>query len=390
MLKIALTGPTGSGKSTLAHKLRSYGAYIADIDDIIKTYLQTNDTVINVFHSEFGPTFIKEGQINLRLMYELFSKDPFSYSRFHKIIHPFIERAATELYKQAKKSNFKYFVLVAPYVVEDKNSLNRKFDFIVSVECSKENQINRLIKRTNLNKKNICDLIGLDSLSSQRKLQANLTVLNNSNFKHIEMLASHINNSIQKIGKTKKIFNLKSAILSILFFSGFSGALSAAPCINTLPNCDPNISYSPSREYESKIYGGFKWSLNEGIKPEAVLGFRYAQVSSGANTKGADISVSAKWNDHPELSKFRVKYFNGNNSIQPEVGIGYDMQKGLFIGAGVNAPYLNLGVDYAVSSERKFDPYLMIHTLKKYSKPSLDKNYSCPAPYIFNGTNCIL
>jgi hypothetical protein len=72
------------------------------------------------------------------------------------------------------------------------------------------------------------------------------------------------------------------------------------------------------------------------------------------------------------------------------VGIGYDMQKGLFIGAGVNAPYLNLGVDYAISSERKFDPYLMIHTLKKYSKPSLDKNYSCPAPYHFNGINCVL
>ena len=54
MLKIALTGPMGSGKSTLADKLRSYGAYIADIDDIIKTHLQTNDTVINVLHSEFG------------------------------------------------------------------------------------------------------------------------------------------------------------------------------------------------------------------------------------------------------------------------------------------------------------------------------------------------
>ena len=34
------------------------------------------------------------------------------------------------------------------------DALKIKFDFIVSVECSKENQINRLIKRTNLNKKN--------------------------------------------------------------------------------------------------------------------------------------------------------------------------------------------------------------------------------------------
>ena len=213
---------------------------------------------------------------------------------------------------------------------------------------------------------------------------------NDSNFKHVEILAARINNSIQKIRNTKKIFSLKKAILSMLFFSGFSGALSAAPCLLTPPLCDPNISYSFNREYDSKIYGGLKWTLNEGLKPEAVLGFRYAQVSSSAKTKGADISVSAKWNDHPELSKFRVKYFNGNNSIQPEAGIGYDIQKGLFIGAGVNAPYLNLGVDYAISSERKFDLYLMIDTLKQYSKPSLIKNYSCPAPYIFDGTNCAL
>lgn len=387
MLKIALTGPMGSGKSTLAGKLRSYGAYVADIDYIIKTHLQTNDTLINVLRSELGPTFIKEGQINLRLMYELFSKDPLSYSLFHKIIHPFIETTATELYKQAKKSNFKYFVLVAPYVVEDKNSLNRKFDFIVSVECSKENQINRLIKRTNLSKKNISDLIGLDSLNPERKLQANLIVQNDSNFKHVEMLASKINNSILKIGRSKKFFNFKGAILSILFFSGFSGSLSHAACIQT-NICDANISYLSSTEYDSKIYGGLKWSLSEGIRPEVLIGFRYAQVSSGAHTKGADISVSAKWTTQAELSKFRLKYFNGNNSIQPEIATGYDLKKGLFVGASVNTPYLNLGVDYAISSDRKFDPYLMVDTLNNYSKPSLIKINSCPAGLTFNGINC--
>ena len=290
MLKIALTGPMGSGKSTLADKLRSYGAYIADIDDIIKTHLQTNDTVINVLHSEFGPTFIQEGQINLRLMYELFSRDALSYSRFHKIIHPFIETAAAELYKQAKKSNFKYFVLVAPYVIEDKNSLNRKFDFIVSVECSKENQINRLIKRTNLSKKNLFDLIGLDSLSYQRKLQANLIVQNNSNFKHVEMLASHINNSIQKIGNTKKIFNLKRAILSMLFFGGFSGALSAAPCINTLITNGANLTISSNCD-DLNLNGANIVTINAGVTISSSSAGGFAAVNSGASNSLINIGT---------------------------------------------------------------------------------------------------
>ena len=366
MLKIALTGAMGSGKSTLATMLKSYGAYIADVDDILKTYLQKNDPVLKILLSEFGPSCIQDGKINIGLMYALFYRDPLSYNRFHSIIHPYIERTASKLYKEAQKSNFKYFVLVAPHVVDDRYPINRKFDFIISVDSSKENQIDRLIKRTNLNRKTLLDLSGLDSLSPKRKLQADLIVQNDGNFKNLEILANQIHTSILKIKTSNQFFNLKRWALSLVFFTGFSGSLSHAACIATLPlTCDPTNSQSSN----SKIYGGLKWKFGESFKPETVFGFRHAKVDSSGDTDGVDVSISAKLFNGLELGKFRFKYFNGNDELQGELGGGFDFNKGLFSGISVHAPYSNLGIDLLPFTKDKIEPYLQVDTIKGNRKP---------------------
>jgi dephospho-CoA kinase len=366
MLKIALTGAMGSGKSTLANILKSYGAYIADVDDILRTLLQDNDPVTNILLSEFGPDFIQDGQINVGLMYEFFSRDPLLHDRFHSIIHPFIERAATKLYKEVQISNFKYFVLVAPHIVEERSSLHRKFDFVVSVDSLKENKIDRLIKRTNFNRKTLLDFLELDSLSQHRKLQADLIVKNDGDLKNLTILANQMHTSILKLNTSNKLFNLKKIVLSLVFFTGFSGSLSHAACITTLPfTCDSTISQSSN----SKIYGGLKWTFGESFKPEAILGIRHFKVDSTGDTDGADLSISATLVNGLELGKLRAKYFNGNDDVQGEVGGGFDFNKGFFTGIGVHAPYSNLGIDLIPYAKDRVEPYLQLDTIKGNRKP---------------------
>ena len=48
---------------------------------------------------------------------------------------------------------------------------------------------------------------------------------------------------------------------------------------------------------DNRVYAGLKWSLSGGIKPEAVLGFRHANINSSGDTDGGDISISAKFMD---------------------------------------------------------------------------------------------
>ena len=135
---------------------------------------------------------------------------------------------------------------------------------------------------------------------------------------------------------------------------------------------------------DNKFYAGFKWTLNEGIKPEAVVGFRSARINPSSYTNGGDISISAKFIDKFELGKLRAKYFSGINTAQAELSGGYDFTKGLFTGVSVNAPYINLGIDYLIKAkESRFEPYAMLNSLGKYHKPTSTETATCPDGYPF-------
>ena len=122
---------------------------------------------------------------------------------------------------------------------------------------------------------------------------------------------------------------------------------------------------------DNRVYAGLKWTLNEGIKPQAVLGFRHARTKSNGNTDGGDVSISAKIIDGFQLGKLRAKYFDGKDKVQGEVGGGFDFTKGLFAGVGVHAPYSLIGLDlHPFINENKLEPYIQIDTIKRYKKPT--------------------
>ena len=120
---------------------------------------------------------------------------------------------------------------------------------------------------------------------------------------------------------------------------------------------------------DNRIYAGLKWTLNEGIKPQAVIGYRHARTESNGDTDGGDLSISAKIIDGFQLGKLRAKYFNGKENVQGEVGGGYDFTKGLFAGIGVHAPYSTLGIDFLPLAKDRFEPFIQIDTIGRYRKP---------------------
>jgi hypothetical protein len=122
---------------------------------------------------------------------------------------------------------------------------------------------------------------------------------------------------------------------------------------------------------DNRAYAGLKWTLNEGIKPQAVIGFRHVKTESNGDTDGGDLSISAKFIDGFQLGKLRAKYFNGKENTQGEVGAGYDFMNGLFAGVGVHAPYSNIGVDLLPTAKDKIEPYFQLDTIKKIDKPIL-------------------
>lgn len=122
------------------------------------------------------------------------------------------------------------------------------------------------------------------------------------------------------------------------------------------------------RSSNDQVYAGLKWTLNEGMKPEVLLGVRHEDMSAGGHTYGGDVSLSAQFIDGFKMGQAKIKYLNGSNNIQGEVGTGYDFTHGLFLSGGMNGPYMNLGADYLIKQKDKaLNPFLMLDTLKNKS-----------------------
>ena len=139
----------------------------------------------------------------------------------------------------------------------------------------------------------------------------------------------------------------------------------------------------------NQVYGGLKWTLGSGSKvPEVVVGHRktnvdlvvslsplnnYMDIDSDElsldGVNGYDISFSINL-EELKLSAIRAKYFDGDASTQNELSIGWDLRKGVFIGAGFGAAHSTIGVDYSLRSsdtQSAFSPYITLNSLEKTS-----------------------
>ena len=184
------------------------------------------------------------------------------------------------------------------------------------------------------------------------------------------------------------MITLKNNIALLGFFAMLPASMALAGFIAPPPPTVTTIG--ASKDTVNRGYAGLKWTLGQGLTPAVVVGLRRATVKSNGDTRGGDISFSFNLAGGPKPDKLRVKYFDGREKVQGEVGAGYDFSKGVFAGIGVQGPYANLGVDYLFTQGARWEPFFMLNTLKKYDKPSGGTTtLSCPSPFVLSGETCV-
>ena len=136
-----------------------------------------------------------------------------------------------------------------------------------------------------------------------------------------------------------------------------------------------------SHAVDEKFHVGLNWTLGGSIVPDAVIGFRHANVDSNGKTHGSDLSLSIPLT-HISLGKLKVQYFEGHINALGEVGLGYDFDSKNFLAtARAQVPHFYFGSDYVFGSG--FHPFVGI-TSEKLSKPASIEATTCPVSYTFN------
>ncbi|CCV64058.1 probable Dephospho-CoA kinase [Alteracholeplasma palmae J233] len=142
---IGLTGGIATGKTTVSNYLENKGYYVIDSDKIVNELMNTDEILneMKKFH------VVENNTINRKALADIIFTDSKKREKINQIIHP---KVFNEIEKRITAyQDLKPIFIDMPLLIE--TGYYKKVDAILLVYTTKNIQIERLMKRNNLNQK---------------------------------------------------------------------------------------------------------------------------------------------------------------------------------------------------------------------------------------------
>lgn len=152
MLTVGLTGGIASGKSHVTAILQELGCNCIDADQIARLVVEPGQPAYDEIVSEFGQDILQEdGTLDrARLGTIVFSNED-RRLRLNAIVHPRVHDYQQKWLESVAASNPQAIAIIDAALMIESGGY-RKFDKLVVVHCSKQAQLERLMKRNGLSK----------------------------------------------------------------------------------------------------------------------------------------------------------------------------------------------------------------------------------------------
>ena len=182
-LVIGLTGGIGSGKTSTAKFFADLGINVIDTDEIAHKLTQTKGAAISSIQKSFGNNFITvHGALDRNKMRDLVFSDNASLRQLEAILHPLIRKETVRLIELTSSP---YIVIVVPLLLET-GSYRDIVQRILVVDCDKENQVARAIKRSGLNIQKVHAIMDTQVSRQERLEQADDVIVNNMDILNLQ------------------------------------------------------------------------------------------------------------------------------------------------------------------------------------------------------------
>lgn len=141
MKLIGLTGGAGSGKSTVATMFGELGAVIVDADEATHAVYAPGRPGFDAVVAEFGPEFVRDGEIDRARLGALVFRDPDARKRLNAIVHPLVRAWMAE--RTAEAADAEVVIHDVPLLFE--NGLQGLYSGTVLAYAPAEVQLRRLV-----------------------------------------------------------------------------------------------------------------------------------------------------------------------------------------------------------------------------------------------------
>jgi dephospho-CoA kinase len=170
MLIVALTGGIASGKSVVSSILEELGCYIHHTDRVAHEIMEPEKPAWKKIVAHFGEKILnKDKTINRSRLGKIIFSDKKEQNFLNELIHPLVLKKKKEtIEKLEKEGTNTIFVSEAALTIEA--GFTDFFDKVVVVYCKKEVQIERLIERDQISRKDAIKKL-MSQMASEEKLK---------------------------------------------------------------------------------------------------------------------------------------------------------------------------------------------------------------------------
>lgn len=188
---IGLTGPTGSGKSAFAEYLEKKGFIIISADKIAREVTAPHSVCLKTLAAAFGNRILNDdASLNRKALAKIAFSSKESTFLLNDITHPFIYLKVLKNAKEYIEKGNTNIIYDAPLLFESNGDL--MCDYVISVLCSKEKRIKRIMLRDSITEEQAAQRISAQHSDEFYTKSSDYCVCNNSDLENLYLQADKI------------------------------------------------------------------------------------------------------------------------------------------------------------------------------------------------------
>ncbi|MFW2607336.1 dephospho-CoA kinase [Aliarcobacter butzleri] len=176
---IALTGGISTGKSTVCNLLKLHGFLTIDADKIAHKLLDENSSEIEEM---FGKEYVENGKVLRKELGKIIFSNEENKLKLEALLHPLIKEEIIKESKIYEEQNKPYFVDIPLFFEKMHYPISKS----LVIYTPKELQIQRLMKRDNIDEKEAKLKISNQMDIEEKRKLANIVIDNSKDLKHLQ------------------------------------------------------------------------------------------------------------------------------------------------------------------------------------------------------------
>jgi dephospho-CoA kinase len=204
MLVIGLTGGMCCGKTTVSSMFAELGCLIIDADLISRKLVEPGEPSYKQIVRFFGKEILhKDRTLDRKKLGAIIFEDPAKRKLLNSILHPSIIKEEERLIREARDKGTHKIAIVSAALMIEAGSY-KAFKKIIVVHCSRELQIERIMKREKVSRREAIQRISSQLATREKKKYADYVINTSGPFTKTRKQVVQVYEKLRKLPEAKK------------------------------------------------------------------------------------------------------------------------------------------------------------------------------------------